>query len=189
MAARDTTGVCARAVVVPDAVLRVLDARETVFDAARDTVVVTGVALRAFTAERGVVVFVVVVWPAVARDVRPWGWDVLRAVVARSDTLTDDDARWPVCVPAVWRTVAFPSRTAASAAPIHIMQEHTKDRIFFISNRILAKLRKSGQAKYGTCNWFLIMILCLGNTRSFCDMFFYTREKQRNEKNAPGSIQ
>lgn len=60
IAARDTTGVCARLFVF-GATLRVLvDARETVFDAARDIVVAAGLAPRAFIAERGVVFFVAV---------------------------------------------------------------------------------------------------------------------------------
>lgn len=45
--------------------------------------------------------------------------------------------------------VAFPSRTAAPAAPMQNTVKHTNDRILFISNQILAKLGNSGQAKYG----------------------------------------
>ena len=66
---------------------------------------------------------------------------------ARSDLMVVDTRCW-VTVPDFVRIVALPSRTAAPAPPRQVIQKAQKIRIFFISDKILAKLRISGQAKY-----------------------------------------
>lgn len=138
-AARETIGV----------ELRATDASVRVVTAARDCVVeVRGVT---FAPARAATVRAELTFAASVRAVVPVGVRVAERAAddVRSDFMVVDTRCWVLAVvPDFARVVAVPSRTAAPAPPSQATQKAQKIRIFFISDKILAKLRISGQVKY-----------------------------------------
>jgi len=109
---------------------------------------IVGVALRVLVDVRDAVFFVES--PRAVTDVGiktlVRAWDVVR--------LDFTVVEMRCCVGAVSdfaRVAALPSRTAAPAPLIQDSKKAQKIRIFFISGKILAKLRISGQEKYMFC--------------------------------------